>query len=128
MNFVRLFQIDVPRYTPVDSVEITAALILAFADRVDAAGARFLVVNTAHRGENTPLFHSLRPMLRKPGIHQLGLEEVLGNARRDQPEKLWDFGHDFHWNLDAHRLAAEVISNYILWNGLLEDRPPQRGK
>lgn len=118
-GFVNFFQVAVPRRPTVDPVEITAALILSMAERVDAAGARFLVINTGHRGEKTPLFHRLRPKLRKPGIHLLGLEEVLGNARREAPEKYWDFPRDTHWNRDAHQLAAEVICNFILWNRLL---------
>jgi hypothetical protein len=119
--FLYLFQIDVPRYTAMNPVDITAKLIDSIAQRADATGARFLTINTAHRGEDTTLFHALRPRLRKPGIYLLGLEETLGAARRDHPEKLWDFGTDSHWNVDAHRLAAEVISNYILWNNLLEE-------
>jgi hypothetical protein len=67
----------------------------------------------------TPLFHALRPKLEKPGIHQLGLEEFLGNARRDAPDMLWDFGEDKHWNRDAHRLAAEIIAGHLFRHGLL---------
>jgi hypothetical protein len=128
VDFVNFFQIDVPVYTAVDPVDITAALILGFSERVGSTGARFLVTNTAHRGEETTLFQALRPKLRKPGIHLLGLEEVLGDARRDQPDKLWDFGEDYHWNVDAHRLAAQVISNYILWNGLLGNPGEEGGR
>ena len=120
-RLVDSFQVGVPRPSQIDPVDITAALVLAFADRADAAGARFLVTNTGHRREMVPLFHSLRPKLRKPGIYLLGLEETLQNARRDNPDKLWDFPHDIHWNRDAHGLAAEVIANYIMENSLLEE-------
>ncbi len=119
-RLVDSFQVGVPSPSKIDPVDITTALILAFAERADAAGALFLVTNTGHRGEMTPLFHSLRPKLREPGIYLLGLEETLQNARRDNPDKLWDFPRDTHWNRDAHRLAAEVISNYIMENSLLE--------
>lgn len=116
LNFLEVGQ---PRESLVDPVEITAALIRAFANRVDAAGAKFFVINTGHRGERTPLFHALRPKLRSPGIHQLGLEEMLGNARRDAPAKLWDFPGDIHWNRDAHRLAAEIVCTYVVKHGLV---------
>jgi lysophospholipase L1-like esterase len=117
--FLDLFQVDVPRTSSIPQVDITAALIAAFAERVDTAGARFLSINTAHRGEMTPLFHALRPKLEKLGINQLGLEEFLGNARRDAPNMYWDFSEDTHWNRDAHRLAAEIIAGHLFRHGLL---------
>jgi hypothetical protein len=120
--FLDFFQVGVPRVSPSDPVEITTALILALAERVEAAGARLFVINTGHRGEKTPLFHQLRPNLRGAGIHQLGLEETLANARRAAPEKNWDFPGDIHWNRDAHRLVAEVVDNYLSKFGLLSDQ------
>jgi hypothetical protein len=119
-RFLNIFQVGTSHTPAADPLEITSALILAMAERVEVAGARFLVINTGHRGEMTTLYHDLRPKLRKPGIDLLGLEETLGNARRERPEEPWDFPNDIHWNIAAHDLAAEVISNYVLWNGLLE--------
>ena len=117
--FLEFFEVDVTQTSSNSQMDITAALITEFAERVDAAGARFLSINTAHRGEMTPLFHVLRPKLERPGINQLGLEEFLGNARHDAPDMLWDFGEDKHWNRDAHRLAAEIISGHLFRHGLL---------
>lgn len=125
-SFLNFFQVRVARAPTTDPVEITAALGLAFAERVEAVGARLLVINTGHRGEQTPLFHALRPKLRRPGIHQLGLEETLANARREAPDKYWDFPGDVHWNRDAHRLVAEVVCNYLIKFGLLSHTRAQR--
>ncbi len=120
-RFLGLFQVGLPHDRATDAVDITAALVHAFSQRVDAAGARVLVINTGHRGEQTPLYHALRPKLRGiEGLHLLGLEETLGNARRDAPDGLWDFPEDLHWNRDSHQLAAEVVCNYILTFGLLD--------
>jgi hypothetical protein len=119
-RFLGLFQVGLPHDRASAAVDITAALVPAFSQRVNAAGARLLVINTGHRGEETPLYHALRPKLRGiEGLHLLGLEETLGNARRDTPGGLWDFAEDVHWNRDSHRLAAEVVCNYILQFGLL---------
>jgi hypothetical protein len=118
-SFIDAFQVGVPRPSSMDPIELTTAVVLAFADRVEASGARPLVINTGHRGEETELFHGLRPRIRRPGLYLLGLEETLANARRDAPDGLWDFGYDAHWNRDSHRLAAEVIDNYIGLNELL---------
>jgi hypothetical protein len=122
-RLVSWFQVGVPRRTATDPVDLTAALVLELAAHVRAAGARFVVTNTGHRGEKTPLQQALRARLRRPDIGLLGLEESLGDARREAPERLWDFGRDTHWNRDAHRLAAEVIANYLLTKHLLEGEP-----
>ncbi len=113
------FDVDVPRTSSLTPGDATAALVAGLADRVDVAGANFLVINTAHRGERTPLYHELRPKLERIGIEQLGLEGFLSRARRDHPEMLWDFGEDKHWNRDAHRLAAEIVAGHVFRHGLL---------
>ncbi len=115
-------EVDTPRTSGMSEVQITTQLVAQIADRAGAAGARFLTINTAHRGERTPLFHELRPQLEHLGINQLGLEVFLERARRDAPDMLWDFGEDKHWNRDAHRLAAEIVSGHLFRHGLLLPR------
>jgi hypothetical protein len=92
--------------------------VLAVAERVEAAGAQSRHQHRPPRRDDPPV-PDLRPKIRKPGIHLLGLEETLGNARRDAPGRHWDFGYDAHWNRDSHRLVAEVVHNYIESHGLL---------
>lgn len=127
MGLLDFFQIEAPRLSTSDPLELTAALVLALAERVDAAGARLLVTNTGHRGERTPLFHALRPRLSAAGIHHVGLEDMLGRARREAPDKYWDFPGDTHWNRDSHRLAAEVLCSDIMKWGLLSSDRRTRG-
>lgn len=120
-SFLGLFQVATPRQTAPDSLELTAALVVAFARRVEAAGAQLFVINTAHRGERTPLFQALRPKLRRERIRLLGLEETLGDARREAPDKAWDFGTDAHWNRDAHELVARVVHHYLRQAGMIRE-------
>jgi hypothetical protein len=117
------FEVDTPRPSGMSQIQITTRLVAEIADRAEAAGARFLTINTAHRGERTPLFHEMRPQLERLRIHQLGLEEFLERARTDAPGMLWDFGEDKHWNRDAHRLAAEIVSGHLFRHGLLSSKP-----
>jgi len=100
-----------------DPIVVTAALIRALDERVGAAEGRLLVVNTGHRGERTALFQALRPRLQ--GVAQMGLEGVLGDARRAAPYRAWDFPDDTHWNRDSHALAARAVAGHLLRTGLL---------
>jgi hypothetical protein len=72
-----------------------------------------VMFNTGHRGEDTTRFHELRPTLRREGVPFLGLEETMAVARAENPAGRWDFGHDTHWNVDAHRLAARVAAAFL---------------
>jgi hypothetical protein len=108
-----LFQVGVARPPTDDPVELMFALTRAFRSAAEAIGAGFLTMNTGHRAEQTPLFQSLRPLLRRDGTQFLGLEGALAEARRAQPSRYWDFRHDTHWNVDSHRLAAEIVFTYL---------------
>ncbi len=118
-----LFQVDVPHPSSDDPVRLMLAFHKAFRDESRSLGASFVTLNTAHARENTPLFQSLRPLLRDHGIRFLGLEGVLGEARAKQPERHWDFGEDAHWNVDATRLVASVLANYLQQEGLAAAAP-----
>lgn len=106
------FQIALP-HTSGDALELTSALMLAFRDLAERLGAAFLTVNTAHRGEKTTLYHALRPRLDAAHVPYTALEGALGGARDRHPENAWDFADDKHWNVAAHRLAAEVLAPHV---------------
>lgn len=108
-----LFQVAVPRPTSDDPVALMRAFHRAFRDAARAAGASFVSVNTGHARENTGLYHALRPLLREDGIAFLGMEGVLGEAREKEPGRHWDFARDAHWNVDATRLVASVLTGYL---------------
>lgn len=105
------FQVATPMATTDDELGLMHELLRLFRRRVDAAGATFVLFNTGHRGERTPLFQELRPRLRRDGFRFLGLEGTMGEARATSGR--WDFGRDTHWNVDAHRLAAQVVAEYL---------------
>jgi len=107
------FQVDVVRSPAQDPILLMYALTHAFRATAEGLGAVFLTFNTGHRGENTPLFQALRPLLIREGMRFLGLEGTLGEARRREPARQWDFPQDSHWNVDSHRLAARVVFNYL---------------
>ena len=55
----------------------------------------------------------MRPRLKSAGVEYLGLEGPLEAGRRRRPEWPWDFATDPHWNVAAHRLAAEVVTAMV---------------
>ena len=114
-----LFQLAVPKRSAEEPVSITFALVSEFHSLARRIGAGFLVLNTGHRGEKTPLYHALRPKLDAAGIPYLGLEAALERARRIDPERAWDFDDDTHWNSDAHKLAANVVYTHMRRTSLL---------
>jgi hypothetical protein len=106
-------EVDVAQAPPGDLVALTAALVVAVRDEAGRLGAGFVTLNTARRRENTRLFQALRPRLKQAGVDYLGLEGPLGRGRERHPERPWDFADDPHWNLAAHRLAAEVVAQRL---------------
>lgn len=118
-RFLDSLQVAVPRAPAGDTMELMGRLIIVFRDEVERVGARFVLFNTGHRGERTELFQALRPRLREHGIAFHGLEGHLGEARKRLPAGHWDYQGDAHWNVDAHRLAAEVVANFLEHAGLL---------
>ena len=119
---VELFQVATPMPKQNDEMELTAALVVAIRDLADRLGSRFVMLNTAHRGERTQQMQELRRLLRPQGVPFLGLEGHLGEARRRHPERYWDFEGDAHWNVDAHELVARVVFNLLVAKGFLEPR------
>lgn len=107
------FQVARPRRSAQDAGQLMRELLGALKGDVERSGARFVLFNTGHRGEHTPLFQALRVGLRQDGFEFLGLEGTLGEAREKEPARPWDFGRDTHWNVAAHDLAAQVARNYL---------------
>ncbi len=112
-RLIDALHVDLTRPPAADPVELTAALVVAMRDLSARLGARFLTLNTARRREDTRLFQALRPRLRRAGVAYLGLEGPLERARRRHPEWPWDFGKDPHWNVAAHRLAADAVADAL---------------
>lgn len=113
-------QVGRPRPPSEDPLDLMAALARGFRDVAEGRGARFATFNTGHRGENTPLYQALRPRLVEDRIAFLGLEGHMAQGRERHPELHWDFGTDRHWNRAAHRLASEVVYNFLSSKGWLE--------
>ncbi len=113
-RLIESLEVDVTRPASADPVLLTAALVTAQRDLARRLGAaRFLTVNTGRRRERTALFQALRVRLKETGVEYLGLEGPLGRARERHPDWLWDFADDPHWNVAAHRLAAEVVAQRL---------------
>ncbi len=106
-------QVDVSRESKDEPVRLTFLLVQAVRDLAAGVGAQFLTFNTGERAEETRLFTALRRHLRGAGVPFLGLEGPLSTAREREPENRWDFGTDHHWNVDAHRLAAEIVAERV---------------
>lgn len=106
-------EVDVTRAPAAERVALTATLVLAVRDVAARLGAGFVTLNTARRRENMRLFHALRARLGASGVAYLGLEGPLGRARARHPGWAWDFGGDPHWNVAAHRLAAEIVAQHL---------------
>lgn len=115
------FQVARSRQPTQDPGQLMRGLLGRLRGDVERSGARFVLFNTGHRGERTPLFQALRADLRKDGIQFLGLEGTMGQARTKEPGRAWDFGRDTHWNVAAHDLAAQVARNYLDKIGALKD-------
>jgi len=113
-----IFEVARPRAGRPD-VELAFQLIAALRRRLQEAGASLAVFNTGHRGERTGLFQALRVHLRREGVTFLGLEDALARARAERPEGRWDFGGNTHWNVDSHRVAAEVVHTFLVTRGLV---------
>ena len=119
---LELFQVATPMPRQNSEMELTAALVVAMRDLAERLGSRFVMLNTAHRGERTQQMQELRRLLRPQGVSFLGLEGHLGEARRRHPERHWDFEGDAHWNVDAQELVARVAFSLLVTEGFLDPR------
>lgn len=117
------FQVAVPQPSPEDAVLITLQILERLRARVRGSGAELVLFNSGHRGERIGYYRALRPLLDARGFKSFAFEGHLQQARTRRPERFWDFGSDFHWNVDAHRLAAEVTLDYVRHWQLLGEQP-----
>lgn len=114
---VGAFQVAVPRRSAAGRVDLALALLLELDRAARAAGARFLVANTGHVGEDATPFRALRRGLAERGVRFLRLDGPLAAARRARPDGLWDFRRaevrDSHWNVDAHALVGRLLAEAL---------------
>jgi hypothetical protein len=61
----------------------------------------------------------LEELLAQEDIEYLDLWPALIRARREAPERHWDFPGNTHWNIDAHRVAAEAVYEHMKASGAL---------
>lgn len=121
---VGLFAVARPRPTTEDPVDLTFRLLERLRERVHEEKAELVLFNTGHRGERLRFYRDLRPRLDASGFLHFSFEGPLEEARAAQPSRYWDFGADFHWNVAAHHLAAEVTRYYIArWRLIGEPSP-----
>ncbi len=111
-SLIRMLEVDVSR-PPRAPYRITSAIVESFARDVASRGAWFLVTSTGRRAEDPALFQNLSRNLEPEGIYSLDLFPILDAARRQEPDRAWDFPPDPHWNRDAHQLAAETLFDYL---------------
>lgn len=108
------FEVRVPRSASMEEqVRVTFALIRAFRDLAEHAGAGFAVMNTGHLDEAAPPYAALRPRLTSAHVDWIAMEGPLQAARRRAPKGDWGFPGNAHWNRDAHRLAAETLHGHL---------------
>lgn len=107
--FLAWMQVAVPNRTGQEPLSVTTELVATLDNRVRAAGGRLLVMNTARRGEDRLAIGRLLHRLRARGVRCLRIDMPMEEARQAKPGGAWDFGSDSHWNVDAHRLAAELV-------------------
>lgn len=117
------FQVAVPRTTTEEPVDLAFRLLERLRARAHDEKAELVIFNTGHRGERLRLYQALRPRLDAGGFLHFSFEGALQQARTEQPARYWDFGSDFHWNVAANRLAAEVTHFYIARWGLIGETP-----
>jgi len=121
------FQIAVPNRTTDREVALTAAIIRDFHREAKESGIPLLVTTTAGGGgvdEPDGSFRrrdlELEKLLAQEDIEYLDLWPTLVRARQEDPEKHWGFPGNTHWNIDAHRVAAEAVYERLKANGLAE--------
>lgn len=117
----------------------TESLVVAIRDRVEAAGARFLLVSlpmpqqsvedgVAQLTRAYPALAQLKPDLERPdsllagittrhAIERLALAPSFRDRARRANERL-HFPVNGHWNEAGHRFAAELIGDYLIAKGL----------
>lgn len=120
-------QVATPRKTTEDPVRLTAQLVLQMRTESERLGARFLVTNTAHRGERLDHFTPLRRRyLRPAGVRFIRMEDYLEPARLAHPDHRWDFGRNTHWNVDSHAFVATILARELV--ALLSEVAPGAGQ
>lgn len=108
-GILAFFQVAQARRITDDAVGLTHALFREFRADAERSGARFAFFNVGARDEKTATVDELRARLRADGFAVIALDGPLAEARAKRPRDAWDFGHDTHWNVAAHREAARIV-------------------
>jgi lysophospholipase L1-like esterase len=121
--FLDSLQVDVSR-APRNPHRTMRAILKAWAGEARAAGSGFLVTSTGRRAEDPSLFLALAEFLEREGIDHLDMFPILHQARIHEPDRLWDFPNDTHWNRDAHALVARSLFDVVRERYLAPTLPP----
>jgi hypothetical protein len=105
-------QVGVPRGSRAP-YRTTRVLIRALSREVERLGAWFFVTTTGHREEDPAVFRNFARSLAAEGIQYFDLFPILEHGRESEPDRLWDFGYDPHWNVDAHERAASALYEFM---------------
>lgn len=121
LNF---FKIAVPRSSTENRVDLTAAIIQRFVRDAGERGVPVLVTTTAGGIDDDAIARrrtdgALARLLAQSGVDYLDLWPAMLAARRADPDANWDFPDNLHWNVDAHRVAAEVVAEQLRASGSL---------
>lgn len=116
-RFLDGFQVGISRTPTVDPVALTAALLEEFARSAASTGARFFVFDVGAREQDDASFAALRRHL-GGRVAFLDVGPRLAAARGAKPAGHWDFGPDTHWNVDAHRVAADAAYDGLVASGV----------
>jgi hypothetical protein len=119
-------KIAVPNRSPDRGVALTASIIRRLDREARERGVPILVTTTAGGGGVDEPDGSLRrrdqelqELLTQEDIEYFDLWPALVRARREGPEKHWDFPGNTHWNIDTHRVAAEAVYEHLEASGAL---------
>jgi lysophospholipase L1-like esterase len=125
-GMLNFFRIAVPNRSTDRGVELTASIIRRFEREARARGVPVLVMTTAGGGgvdePDGPLRRrdqALRELLTQEDIKYFDLWPALVRARQEGPEEHWGFPGNTHWNIDAHRVAAEAVYEHLKASGAL---------
>jgi hypothetical protein len=119
-----------------DAWDITEELLLRFRDAVEKDGAKFVLVNVAGRKldmkiqegieaspfcDQTYINTRLEAFSKANGIRFLSLIPYFKKYAAEYRLQYTDFFPpcDTHWNPLGHKVATEVVANYLVQEGLL---------
>lgn len=119
--FPRLVESDLPPAFE-DALEYTKFALEQFKRRADSDGAN-LIILTTHKMKTTgnPYFDRLYAMAEELNIPVINQHDYIIGIGADPMNANWK--HDFHWNKNGHRWAAEALLEWLRDNqGVCSER------